>query len=156
MNQVTPTTAAEATIYITQPWRSLQWAFTILALLAFATGSLLLSLGWLGIGLHTTGKVVGAEEEARAFLMILILPITILTVWICSTIALLVARRWVLASLSLPVAIAILYGLWWFIAFFMLNISGEAFAALFIMLNTGAIWLAAWFLRSKRRIKILR
>jgi hypothetical protein len=156
MNQVIPTTAVDATHDITQPWRSLQWAFTILALLAFAGGSLLLSLGWLGIGLHTTGKVVGAEEEARAFLMILILPITMLSVWICSTIALLVARRWVLASLSLPVAIAILYGLWWFIAFFMLNISGVAFAALFVMLNTGAIWLAVWFLISKKRIKIVR
>ena len=88
--------------------------------------------------------------------MILILPITMLVVWVCSTVALLLARRWVLASLSLPVAIAILYSLWMFIAFFMLNISGVAFAALFVMLNTGAIWLAAWFLRSNKRINSVR
>ena len=152
MNQVLPTTAVDATSDIVQPWRSFQWTFTILALLAFAGGSLLLSLGWLGIGLHTTGKVLGAEAEARAFLMILILPVTMLAVWVCSTIALLVARRWVLASLSLPVAIVILYSLWMFIAFFMLNISGVLFAALFILLNTGAIWIARWFL--KKRVKV--
>jgi hypothetical protein len=52
-----------------------------------------------------------------------------------------------LASLSLPVAIAILYGIWWVIATFMLNIGGLMFAVFFILLNTGAIWLASWFLK---------
>jgi len=53
-----------------------------------------------------------------------------------------------LASFSLPVAFAILYGIWWVSAVFLLNISGVMFTALFILLNTGAIWLARWFLKS--------
>src|SRR5947209_6129027 len=94
-----------------------------------------------------SGKDFGAEMEGRAFAFILLWPATMLAVWIFSTLALVVSKRWLLASLSLPVAFAILYGIWLFIALFMLNISGVMFAALFIMLNTGALWLASWFLK---------
>ena len=94
-----------------------------------------------------SGKDFGAEMEGRAFAFILLWPATMLAVWIFSTLALVVSKRWLLASLSLPVAFAILYGIWLFIALFMLNISGVMFTALFIMLNTGAIWLASWFLK---------
>ena len=134
------------------PVRTGQLLFTVLALLAFALGSLLLSLGWFGVGVTTpAGKLPGAEIETRAFLFITVWPVTMLAVWICSTIALLLAKRWVLASLSLPAALAILMGVWALVAFFMLNTSGVMFTALFILLNTGAIWLASWFLRSTSR-----
>src|SRR6266702_1412769 len=102
------------------PLRIGQIIFTVLALLSFALGSVLLSLVW---------------------------PATMLAVWIFSTLALILAKRWLLASLSLPVAFAILYGIWWFMAVFLLNISGVMFAALFMLLNTGAVWLARWFLK---------
>ena len=133
------------------PWRIGQQIFTALALLAFALGSVLLSLVWFGVGITTTGKDFGAVTEGRAFAFILLWPATMLAVWIFSTLALVLAKRWLLASLSLPVAIAILYGIWWFSAMFLLNISGVMFTALFILLNTGAIWLARWFLRSTSR-----
>ena len=129
------------------PLRILQIIFTVLTLLSFALGSVLLSLVWFGVGMTTTGKDFGAEMEGRAFAFIFLWPATMLAVWIFSTLALVVSKRWLLASLSLPVAFAILYGIWLFIALFMLNISGVMFAALFIMLNTGAIWLASWFLK---------
>src|SRR5216684_346941 len=87
----------------------------------------------------------------RGFVFIIVWPVTMLAVWVCSTIALLLGKRWVLASLSLPAAIAILMGVWALVAFFMLNTSGVMFTALFILLNTGAIWLASWFLRSTSR-----
>ena len=72
-----------------------------------------------------------------------------LAVWIFSTLALVLAKRWILASLALPVAFAILYAIWWVIAAFMLNTGGVMFTALFILLNTGTIWLASWFLEKQ-------
>ena len=133
------------------PLRIGQIIVTVLALLAFALGSLLLSLLWLGVGVTTTGKVPGAEPELRGFVFIIVWPATMLIVWVCSTIALLLRKRWLLASLSLPTAFAVLLGVWALVAFFMLNTSGVMFTALFILLNTGAIWLASWFLRSTSR-----
>jgi hypothetical protein len=132
------------------PLRIGQIIFTVLALLAFALGSVLLSLVWFGAGMTitTTGKDVYAASEGRVFAFIVIWPATMLAVWIFSTLALVLAKRWLLASVSLPVAIAILYGIWWFSAMFLLNISGVMFTALYILLNTGAIWLASWFLKS--------
>ncbi|GAC1302447.1 MAG: hypothetical protein NVSMB27_42470 [Ktedonobacteraceae bacterium] len=127
--------------------RVLPKLFTVLALLSFALGSFLLSLVWFSVGMTTTGKDVGSATEVRVFAFILLWPATMLAVWIFSTIALLLAKRWILASLSLPVAIAILYAIWMVIAFFLLNISGVIFAAVFIMLNIGAVWLARWFLK---------
>ena len=129
------------------PLRIGQITFTVLALLSFALGSVLLSLVWFGVGVTTTGKDVGAAMEGRTFAFMLLWPATMLAVWIFSTLALVLAKRWLLASLSLPVAFAILYGIWWFMAVFLLNISGVMFAALFILLNTGAVWLARWFLK---------
>jgi|SRR6266481_528252 hypothetical protein len=133
------------------PLRIGQIVFTALALLAFACGSVLLSLVWFGVGMTTTGKDLGAAMEGRAFAFILLWPVTMLVVWVMSTGALLLEKRWVLASLSLPAAFAILLGVWALVAFFMLNTSGVMFTALFILLNTGAIWLASWFLRSMSR-----
>ncbi|MGZ3627561.1 MAG: hypothetical protein ACXVDN_07800 [Ktedonobacteraceae bacterium] len=129
------------------PLRTGQITFTALALLAFALGSILLSLVWFGVGVTTAGKDFYADAELRGFVFIVIWPATMLAVWIFSTLALLLAKRWLLASLALPVAIAILYGIWWVVAVSMLNISGVMFTALFILLNTGAIWLASWFLK---------
>ncbi len=133
------------------PLRIGQIIFTVLTLLTFALGSLLLSLAWWGGGITTSGKVPGADGEGRAFILILIWPVTMLAVWVLSTIALLLAKRWILASLSLPAAFALLYGVWFLVAQFMLTTSGVMFTAVFILLNTGAIWLASWFLRSRSR-----
>jgi len=133
------------------PLRIGQLLFTVLALLAFAVGSLLLSLGWSGVGVTITGKLPEAAVEGRAFLWLLLWPVTMLIVWVMSTVALLLGKRWLLASFSLPAAFAVLLGVWALVAFFMLNTSGVMFTAFFILLNTGAIWLARWFLRSTSR-----
>jgi hypothetical protein len=129
------------------PLRTGQIIFTVLALLSLALGSVLLSLVWFGVGVTTTGKDFSADMEGRTFVFIVIWPATMLAVWIFSTLALALAKRWLLASFSLPIAFAMLYGIWWVIAMFMLNISGVMFTALFILLNTGAVWLASWFLK---------
>jgi hypothetical protein len=136
------------------PLRIGQITFTILALLVFALGSILLSLVWFGVGVTTTGKDLYANAEVRTFVFIVIWPTTMLAVWIFSTLALVMAKRWLLASLTLPVAFAILYAIWWLVAVFMLNISGVMFTALFIMLNIGAFWLASWFLKQHARANV--
>ena len=123
-----------------------QILFTVLALLAFAGASLLLSLAWFGVGVTP-----GLEAEARGFAFIIVWPVTMLIVWICSIIAFLLAKRWVLASFSLPVAFATMIIVWALVAFFMLNSSAVMFTAFLILLNTGVIWLASWFLRSTSR-----
>ena len=133
------------------PLRIGQIIFTVLALLAFALGSLLLSLVWLGVGVTITGKVPGAEPELRGFVFAIVWSVTMLAIWVFSTGALLMAKRWILASISLPVAIAIMLGVWYPVALFMLTTSGVMFIAVFILLNTGAIWLASRFLRSASR-----
>ena len=133
------------------PLRIGQVLCTVLALVAFALGSLLLSLLWFGVGVTITGKVPGAEPELRGFVFIIVWPVTMLAVWVCSTIALLLGKRWVLASLSLPAAIAILMGVWLLVAFFLLTTSAVMFTVVLILLNTGAIWLTSWFLRSTSR-----
>ena len=129
------------------PLRIGQITFIVLSLLSFALGSILLSLIWFGVGVTSTGKEIYAILDARAFAFVVIWPVTMLAVWIFSTLALLLAKRWLLASLSLPVAFAILLAIWWLVAQFLLNISAVTFTAFFIMLNIGAIWLASWFLR---------
>ena len=135
------------------PLRIGQIIFTVLALLSFALGSVLLSLIWFGVGVTVTtaGKDLYAYAEVRTFAFTIIWPATMLAVWIFSTLAFVLAKRWLLASLSLPVAIAILYGIWWITALFLLNIGDVMFTALFILLNTGAIWLASWFLKQPVR-----
>src|SRR6516162_4674294 len=89
------------------PLRIGQIIFTVLALLSFALGSVLLSLIWFGVGVSVTaaGKDLYAYAEVRTFAFIFIWPATMLAVWIFSTLALVMAKRWLLASLSLPVAI---------------------------------------------------
>ena len=134
------------------PMRVGQVLFTILALLAFALGALLLSSIWFGVGsIIPVGKFPGAEPSARGFLFVIVWPVTMLVVWVCSTIALLLGKRWILASVSLPAAFAILFGVWALVAFFLLTTSAVMFTAVFILLTTGAIWLASWFLKSTSR-----
>jgi hypothetical protein len=123
-----------------------QLLFTVLAVVVFAAGSLLLSLAWFGVGVAPA-----LEAEAKGFAFIIVWPVTMLIVWICSIIALLLAKRWILASVSFPVAFATMIIVWALVAFFMLNSSAVMFTAFLILLNTGAIWLASWFLRSTSR-----
>ena len=135
------------------PLRIGQITFTVLALLALAVGTIILSLVWFGVGVTATGKDVYADAELRGFVFIVIWPATMLAVWIFSTLAFLLAKRWMLASLALPVAFGILYAIWYVVALFLLNVSGVLFTALFIMLNIGAIWLASWFLRKPAQMQ---
>ena len=59
-----------------------QFLFTFLAVVACALGSLLLSLAWFGVGVTP-----GLEAEARGMAVIIVWPVTMLVVWICSSVA---------------------------------------------------------------------
>lgn len=130
------------------PSRIGQIIFTVLTLLVLALGSLILSLAWFGVGVTITGP---GASELRIFAFESVWPVTMLFVWVLSIGALLLARCWLLACLSLPAAFAIMLGVWYLGAVIMITTTGVMFTAVFILLNTGAIWLATWFLRSKSR-----
>src|SRR5690242_10930875 len=66
------------------PLRIGQITFTVLAILAFAVGTIILSLVWFGVSVTTTGKDVYADAELRGFVFIVIWPATMLAVWMFS------------------------------------------------------------------------
>ncbi len=123
-----------------------QFLFTFLAVVACALGSLLLSLAWFGVGVTP-----GLEAEARGMAVIIVWPVTMLVVWICSSVASLLGKRRVLVFFSFPVALAIMMGVFVLVAFFMVTSSAVVFTAVLMLLNIGAIWLAGRFLRSTFR-----
>jgi hypothetical protein len=123
--------------------------FTILACVSLAVGSLILSLVWLGDGsLNLFGIITapGASLEGK-FLSTIFLSIpTLLVAGLLSTIALLLARRWVAAALAVPMTIGVFIGLYLFLVFVMPSAPAVIFVVLLLLLNGGALWLARWFL----------
>ena len=110
--------------------------FTILAVLSLTLGSLILSTIWLGVG--------SLMVKATATLFVS-LPMCLL-VGLLSTIALLVARRWVAAALAIPMAIGVFIGLVLFAGNVMPHAPAVIFVVLLLLLNGGALWLARRFL----------
>src|SRR6266516_6186065 len=92
------------------PLRIGQILFTVMAFLAFALGSVLLSLVWFGVGFTTTGKDFGAAMEGRTFAFILLWSATMLAVWIFSTLALVLAKRWPPSLCQLPLPFSTVSG----------------------------------------------
>src|SRR6266567_947845 len=123
--------------------------FTILACVSLAVGSLILSFVWLGDGsLNLFGiiTVTGGGLEAKFFATIFLSIPTLLVVGLLSTIALLLARRWVAAALAVPMTIGVFIGLYLFLVFVMPSAPAVIFVVLLLLLNGGALWLARWVL----------
>ena len=136
------------------PLRILQVIFTVLACVSLAIGSVLLSIIWLGNGSFSLFGIImgtGIGLEGKFVATIFLLLPTLFVVWLLSTVALLIAKRWVAAGLALPTAIAILIGLYLFLVFVMPLAPGLVFVLLLIMLNGVALWLAWRFLTSTSR-----
>jgi len=132
----------------------LQTIFTVLALVSLAIGSVILSVVWLGNGSFSLFGIItgtGIGPEGKFFTTIFLLLPTLFFVWLLSTVALLIARRWVTAGLALPTAIVVLIGFYLFMVFVMPTVPDLVFVLLLIMLNGGALWLARWFLTSTSR-----
>jgi hypothetical protein len=152
-NEMNHTPTSPAT-HNRSPLRILQVIFTVLACVSLVIGSVLLSIIWLGNGSFSLfGIIMGTavDLEGKFFATIFLLLPTLFVVWLLSTVALLIVKRWVAAVLALPMAIAILIGLYLFLVFVMPSAPGLVFVLLLILLNGGALLLAWWFLTSTSR-----
>jgi len=131
------------------PFRILPLIFTILACVSLAFSSLILSLLWLGDGnLNLLGIITATNLDLEGKFLATIffsLP-TLLLVGLFSTIALLIARRWIAAALAVPIAMAVFISLYLFLVFVMPSAPGVIFVVPLLLLNGGALWLARWFL----------
>ena len=122
------------------PLPTLPLLFTILACVSLAVGSLILSFVWLGDGsLNLFGiiTVTGGGLEAKFFATIFLSIPTLLVVGLLSTIALLLARRWVAAALAVPMTIGVFIGLYLFLVFVMPSAPAVIFVVLLLLLNGG-------------------
>lgn len=133
----------------------LQTICTLLAVGALVTGSVLLSLLWLGDG-HVSlfGFItVTGGSEGRSLATIVLLVLTLGCVWLLSTAALLLARHWVAAGLALPTALVVYTSLAFLLAVVLplVPVPGLVIMVLLVLLNAGAFWLAWRFLTSTAR-----
>ena len=134
------------------PFRILSLIFTILACVTHVLGSLILSYLWLGDGnlnllgiITVTGSTHYALESNILATIFLSFP-TLVLVGLFSTIALLLARRWVVATLALPIAIAVFISLYLFLVFILPSAPGVILVVPLLLLNGGGLWLAWRFL----------
>jgi len=134
------------------PFRILSLIFTILACITLVFGSLILSYLWLGDGnlnllgiITVTGSTYYTLESNILATIFLSLP-TLVLVGLFSTIALLLAKRWVVAALALPIAMAVFISLYLFLVFVLPSAPAVILIVPLLLLNGGALWLARRFL----------
>lgn len=129
--------------------RLMQTLFTVLACASLVIGSVLISIicfsgGIGGDPITLTAKFV--------YTLIFLIP-TLFSGWLFGMAALLTARRWVGAGLSLPVALGVFLSFYLFIVFVIPHVPAPTvvFVALLVPLNGVAIWLARRFLNDTSR-----
>ncbi len=131
--------------------RFLQILFTLLAVASLLLASIELGILWLrdtnghlfSISLATDSNGEGIYL-ATFFLSLL----TVLVVWLFSTIALLLAHKWTAAILALPLALVGLISVYLFAMIILAYIPSVLFIVLLLPLNGSAFWLAGYFLKS--------
>ena len=139
------------------PVRVLQTLFTVLACVSLVLGSVLIAIICLGNGslsfFHFLTIVSVGTLAAKFVATIILLIPTLFFAGLFSTGALLLAKRWVAAGLSLPVAAGVFLGLYLFIAFVMphLPVPTLIFVLILFLINVGALWFAWRFLTSTVR-----
>jgi hypothetical protein len=135
----------------------LQTLFTVLACVSLVLGSVLISIICLGNGnlffSHLLTIVTVGNLTAKFLATIILLIPTLFFAGLFSTGALLLARRWVAAGLSLPVAAGVFLGLYLLIAFVIPYIPAPTliFVLILSLINIGTLWLAWRFLASSAR-----
>jgi hypothetical protein len=130
--------------------RIFQTLCTVLACASLVIGSVLLSYIWLRIGISETMS----STLGLTFLMTAVFLVPILSsAGLFATAALLLARRWVAAGLTLPVALGVFVGLYLFMVFVIPHVPAPTlvFVALLVALNGAALWLARRFLTDTGR-----
>ena len=129
--------------------RLLQIIFTVLACASLVIGSVLISIVCFSKGI--TGDPV--TLSAKFVVTLILLMPTLFFGWLFGMAALLTARRWVAAGLSLLLALGVFLALYLFIVFVIPHVPAATvvFVALLIPLNAAAIWLARRFLNDTSR-----
>ena len=109
----------------------LHMIFTPLACIFLAINSVI--LGWLSFGSH--GRL--------SPIVIIVLPM----LFLLTVLALLVAKQWVAAAVTLPIVMVTLYGLYFLMAFVIPGVPDVTFVLLLflLLLNGGALWLTRRF-----------
>ena len=146
MHQLTPQTENKRS-----PLRTLQILFTVLAFVSLMTGSVYLILAWFGDGsvsLFGVTQSTNLDAEGKFFVMVFLFFLTLFVVWLLSTIALLLAKRWLAAVLAIPITLVAFIGSYLLLVFIMPMTTGVFFVLLLLLLNVGALWLARRFLIS--------
>lgn len=122
--------------------------FSVLACLALAVGSVILSIVWLGdghvnlLGFLVNGTGLAAKMIATIFFSLPILGV----VGLLNVLALLFARRWVMAVLVVPVTVLLYVVMYLCTVFLMPRAPALLFVVLLLLLNGGMLWFARWFL----------
>ncbi len=130
--------------------RLLQTLCTVLACASLVIGSALISYVW--FRMSTYGTVESTLELTFLMTIVYLIP-TLLIAWLFATTALLLARRWMAAGLSLPVVLGVFLALYLFIVFVIPHVPAPAvvLVALLVPLNGVALWLARRFLNDTAR-----
>lgn len=132
--------------------RLLQILFTLLAVAFLLLASIELGLTWLGDAnggnLFSISLATARNSEGKYLTTFFLSLLTVLVVWLLSTITLLLARQWTAAVLAVPLALIALISVCLFIAMVIPYIPSVLFIALLLPLNGSAFWLARYFLVS--------
>ncbi len=151
---------AAQSIYPLPPRRStlrvLQTLFTILASSSLALGSLPLSLIWLGINVRIPllfSITISPEYalEGKILTTLILMPLMLLAFGLFGTVAMLMAKRWLDAVLTLPVSIVSIILLYALVVFAFAHLPGIIFVLVLILLNVCVIWFSWLSLRSAPR-----
>ena len=124
--------------------RIISLVFACLSYASFLIGSILICLVWLAPMLFGISSYYNQEDSFITTIFDLI-PMLVLF-WLFGTIALLVARRWVVAVLLLPVTVMLFIGIYLFLTFVSYHVSGGpkiAFVLLFVPLDI-LMFAVAW------------
>ena len=134
------------------PFHILPQIFMILACVTLTFSSLILILLWLWDGnLNLLGIITATQSteyslEAKILETIILSLPTLVLVGLFSTIALLLARRWVVAALALPIAMAVFVSLYLFLVFVLPSAPAVILVVPLLLVNGGGFLFARWFL----------
>jgi cytochrome bd-type quinol oxidase subunit 2 len=141
MNQITTSQREKEQ----NPLRILQVIFTWLAFFFLVLGSVIIGLTWLESG----GPSSSNNYEIGFIAVVVFAAVTLVVVWLFSTIALALAKQWIAAVLALPAAPVLFYASFLLLALTM-NMpanSGTTLVLSLVLLNGVALLLAIFFLK---------
>ena len=132
----------------TSPSRVISIVFACLSCAVFLIGSVQICLTWFSASTAPISRGVvstTSNDELNFIATIFFLLVMLLLFWLFGTIALLIARRWIVAALMLPVTVVLFIGIHLFLTFVSYHVPGGpkiAFVLLFVPLDILLFWVA--------------